>query len=169
MNIVKSYLSEFIGYLFILTIAPHLIALNVNALWDKLDFGIKQDKFRSRWHPNYLGRLELIMYLTAFLSNKPEFIIAWLGIKTIPQVIYWQEIKTLYNFFLIGNALIVIFSFATARIIFWAKEGNILLSFVVVFSLIIFNFWSYIMTKESTSVNIEKQKLILGKNKESKN
>lgn len=162
MGSLEQYLPEIVGYLLILTVAPYLISININALWAKLKFKTNQEEFRSKWHPDYLGRLDLILYLTAFLIGRPEFIIAWLSIKAIPQIVYWTKIRTSYNFFLIGNALIIISAFVAAEIIRLIREGKIELCIAIGLSLILFNLWTYLKTRESGTIDVEKQKKELG-------
>ncbi len=92
---LKLDIPELVGYLIVLTIAPWLISININALWDKVKFKTNVKSVRSRWHPDYIGRLDLILYLTVFLIDRPEFVLAWLTIKTIPRVVYWNNKKNI--------------------------------------------------------------------------
>ncbi len=153
---------ELIGYLIILTIVPFLIAININALWEKLK-PKELDKCRSKWHPDYIGRLDLLLYLTAFLIERPEFIIAWLTIKTIPRVLSWEKMKLFFNIFLIGNSLLIISAFITAEIVKLIRDGRIELAVIIGLSWIIFNFWTYYKTTKSETIDLNKQKDVVEK------
>jgi len=70
----------------------------------------------------YLGFLELLSYSVSFIIFKPEFIVFWLGIKSLNR---W-EVKRAnadnnwenndINIFLLGNLLSIIFSFIIGKI-----------------------------------------------------
>ena len=105
-------LEKFLPHIFVFVyifVCSFLINKNINTLWTKIK-GIKNHP-RQPWHPQFLGILELFMYLTLHINKKSEFIFAWLTIKTVPQIIYWAENRTLYNIFLIGNSMVLICSY----------------------------------------------------------
>jgi hypothetical protein len=67
------------------------------------------------WQPFLLGVLELTAYPVLLASGKPEYIGAWLAFKTLPRLGAWEKQRNNYQRFLIGNALVLIFSYALTR------------------------------------------------------
>lgn len=66
--------------------------------------------------PRIVGALEQFMYITCYLLRHPEFIAVWLAIKLAGE---WRQteganLHPLYNIFLVGNALSLIYSVGTA-------------------------------------------------------
>jgi hypothetical protein len=87
--------------------------------------------WRSRWwasfcisedfdhHPIILGTLELLAYPILMETRHWTAIGAWLGLKTVVQWERWKDVekgRAQYNQFLIGNALVLIFSFFVVSI-----------------------------------------------------
>lgn len=68
------------------------------------------------WQPTLLGVLELSVYPILLASGKPEFIGAWLLFKTIPRFGSWEKHRNIYQRFLIGNALVLVFSYALMKV-----------------------------------------------------
>ena len=68
------------------------------------------------WQPTLLGFLELTVYPILLASGKPEYIGAWLAFKTLPRFGSWEKHRPTYQRFLIGNALVLIFSYALTRL-----------------------------------------------------
>ena len=68
------------------------------------------------WQPTLLGFLELTIYPILLASGKPEYIGAWLAFKTLPRFGSWEKHRNTYQRFLIGNALVLIFSYALGRL-----------------------------------------------------
>lgn len=65
----------------------------------------------------FLGWLELISYPVLLFSEKPSFIGAWLAFKTIHRWNYALGInRGFYNRYLLSNALILIESYALAKL-----------------------------------------------------
>ena len=60
--------------------------------------------------PFFVGFLELLSYPVLIAANLPEYVGAWIGLKTIALYFRWKNDRTLFNTFLVGNALIIIFS-----------------------------------------------------------
>jgi hypothetical protein len=61
--------------------------------------------------PMFLGTLELLAYPIMMATGHWSAIGAWLGLKTVAQWEAWKQGRAQYNQFLIGNALVLIFSF----------------------------------------------------------
>ena len=62
------------------------------------------------WHPFFLGLLELAVYPILMVTGSWIFIGAWLMFKTVGQWQAWKERRCPFNRFLIGNALVLIWS-----------------------------------------------------------
>ena len=58
-----------------------------------------------------VGALEQIMYITAILLGKPEFIAVWLVVKVVDA---YKQSPARYSIFLVGTSLSLIFAVATA-------------------------------------------------------
>lgn len=67
------------------------------------------------WHPFWLGFLELCAFPYFILGGKPDYIGAWIALKTLAQWKVWQNDRTVFNLFLIGQALVLIFSYIIVR------------------------------------------------------
>ena len=68
------------------------------------------------WQPTLLGFLELTVYPILLASAKPEYVGAWLAFKTLPRFGSWEKHRNTYQRFLIGNALVLVFSYALTRL-----------------------------------------------------
>ncbi len=120
----------FISYIYAF-LASLLIKVNIDTLWSKVKGVTKQIPEREPWHPQFLGLMNLFMYLTSFIYGKPEFIFAWLAVVTVPQISYWKENRTLYNIFLIGNSMNIIFSFISFMLFNLLTDGKIIESLIL--------------------------------------
>ena len=69
-----------------------------------------------------LGIVERLLYTTSLMIGVPQWIAVWLALKVAVAWSRWQEKETrgLYNLFLIGNALSLIFGFIGA----WIALGS---------------------------------------------
>ena len=67
------------------------------------------------WHPFVTGSIEAVIYPVLLVSNLPEYIGAWVGLKTVAQLPAWKKDRNTYQRFLIGNALIVVGSYLLSR------------------------------------------------------
>lgn len=76
----------------------------------------------NEWQTITIGIIERSLYFTAILIGKPEFIAVWLTLKTVSQSKRWSENhfgRAIYNNFLVGNSLSIMYAFAGAGIIQW--------------------------------------------------
>ncbi len=83
MTIELALLIAFL-YSVILAILPILYV--VNLLWEKTkaQYSNDPDKYkRDNWLPLITGIIDRSIYLFSLLSGKPEFIVVWLGLKTV--------------------------------------------------------------------------------------
>jgi hypothetical protein len=63
------------------------------------------------WLPTIIGLFELTTFPILISLNGWTFIGAWIGLKTVSLFGRWQEYRTAFNFFLVGNILSIVFSF----------------------------------------------------------
>lgn len=68
----------------------------------------------DHWNAFVLGSLELFSYPVLFHSGSPEYVGAWVGLKTLAGWKQWSEDRKHYTVFLIGNAFVLIASYAIA-------------------------------------------------------
>ena len=83
----------------------------------------------GQWELSMVGIIERCLYLTSILVGKPEFIVAWLGIKTVvwsfsdkdvlSSLNKYCSLKRKYNNFLVGNGISILYAFAGFGIIQW--------------------------------------------------
>ncbi len=77
--------------------------------------GVDGNRSFDHFQTFILGVMELSIYPILLIANKPEYIGGWLALKTLPQWSRWTEERWVYNRFLIGNALIIVYSYFVAR------------------------------------------------------
>ena len=101
MTILSAFLiSNILGY-----IANYVILDKI--LWPRV---MKDGAPTDRWVARTLGIFERLLYSSALLMSYPQWILFWLGLKTGQRWIGWKEDqKRIYNLFLIGNAINVLF------------------------------------------------------------
>jgi hypothetical protein len=83
-------------------------------------YGLKRED-GDYWHSFILGFIELAVYPVLMVTGSWTFIGAWLMFKTVGQWQAWKERRCPFNRFLIGNALVLIWSFLVlSRMVFLA-------------------------------------------------
>lgn len=75
-----------------------------------IGFGGARDQ-NDYFQPFVVGFLELLVYPVLLSSGVPGYIGAWLGFKVVPVFGAWAKHRQVYQRFLVGNAMVVIFSF----------------------------------------------------------
>lgn len=108
---------------------------------------------RYPWQASLVGITERFLYIGSLQINQGEFIAVWLTLKTIAQSRHWTKAKAapgraIYNTFLIGNALSIIFSLAAYSGMQWAlgakweKDYTLALGVpLVILGISIIQFW----------------------------
>jgi len=81
---------------------------------------------RYEWQGDVLGIVERTLYLASIQAMHPEFIAVWLTLKTIARSSRWTEEKrvrgrALFNNFVAGNGLSILYAGTAAGMIEWAK------------------------------------------------
>lgn len=74
-------------------------------------FGDTRSEMNDYGQGFLLGSLEAFTYPALIASGNASYIAAWLALKTVPIWREWNKIRSVYNRFLIGNALVVIASY----------------------------------------------------------
>ena len=110
-------------------ILGHFITMIVvNYFWHRLEKeskDIKNFEFPSeKWHPVIVGFLERFLYTSSWLLAKPEFIGVWLILKV---AVKWKaaEKRCVYNIFLIGTAISLIFGVGGALLMLYLTQGKL--------------------------------------------
>jgi len=131
-----------LGLLYAILFGHWLVKANVDVLWKVIGVGSKVE--RHDWPSTLLGSLERTLYIASLLIGKGEFIAVWLALKAVPQWQRWNEIiktesiqidsakteqkqiegRAVYNIFLIGNALNVLFAAVGWRIVIFLRAGE---------------------------------------------
>jgi len=113
-----------LGYLFSTIIGAIFLRIVIdNWLWSYI---IKEQKIPGKPRAILtlpLGIIERLLYTSAFFLGFPEWVPVWLGLKVAVSWKRWQkeEERGIYNIFLIGNALSLIFGFVGA----WIALGQL--------------------------------------------
>ncbi len=151
-----------LGYLFGIVGAHYLIGPTLSVMWELLQLeakvrklsptaarGLGRDPFiRYLWQIASVGFIERTLYMASLQAQRPEFIAVWLTLKTLVRARGWKEEdvnpgRAVYNNFLLGNGLSILYSFVAVGAIQWATaspEGRDYMSAVSVpVALILFN------------------------------
>ncbi len=70
-----------------------------------------EDAMGDRWFPYILGFLELMIYPFLMHLGLWVGVGAWITLKTVASWDLWKTKRNVFNRFLIGNALVIIFAF----------------------------------------------------------
>jgi hypothetical protein len=131
-----------LGYLFSL-LGGHLATqATVNLMYKKLPGSPDE---RVPWMPPIIGFLERILYTAAWVANKEPFVAVWLAFKGVAQWTGWNEGRevgqgadkkkipgrAIFNIFLIGNALSLLFAVTGGEIVNLLPNNKILASRMV--------------------------------------
>ncbi len=139
-----------IGYFYSIVIGALIIYPITHLMWETLRIQSGQEASDGSLHPNewqtiIIGIIERALYLTSITIGRPEFIALWLTLKTVSQSKRWSKDdvgRAVYNNFLVGNGLSILFSFVGAGFIYWTTgpklERNETLASLVVFAPIVF-------------------------------
>lgn len=159
----------FVGYLYFLIIGCSIVKQIINEIKSEVKFSTftQTEVLAYAWYAKRIGEIDGILYISAFLTNHTEFIAVWLAFKlagrwssaemeapleqerirkfsTNKQMILHNAI---YNIFTIGNALILLFAFASWKIIEYLKsysDINFFKVLIIALGLPILSFLLYI-------------------------
>ncbi len=181
INLGIKILPYLTGYFIACSLSFIFINLICQELWKEIQDDLEgQDHKLHRWYGGVIGFLEGIMYITALLLNKYEFVGIWLAFKVVGR---WERSRiefnqhqsksklgklqthAIYSIFTIGNALSIICSAVGWKIILCLQDGNILESILLVLSIsIIFCLILFFAKKQSKRISNFKKSLILKDN-----
>lgn len=141
--------AQVIGYFFAVVIGDLLIKLVVDRLWECIRPKQLDDpqKYRpDKWQPRLVGVIERVLYVATLQFGKGEFIGFWLALKVAGQWTRWSKEpqtgekiphgRSIYQNFLIGNALSVLYAFVGFRVIEWISLRQIVKATTIPLSLI---------------------------------
>jgi hypothetical protein len=147
-SIPKDYLAILIGYYFSIVAGHYLVSKTYYQLWESLIFPSTEIKSRplNQFTSAIIGWIERIFYIvvlqsidaaTSFgLQNAAQAIGFWLILKSAGRWRGWPEEsgvdetfknvngRTIFQFFLLGNALSIGYAFVGWKIILWLQEKN---------------------------------------------
>jgi heme/copper-type cytochrome/quinol oxidase subunit 4 len=120
-----------VGYFFASFVAhvPVYVAMHQlrRAVWGKQPGPESVQRSPSYWwQPGLVGILERLLYTGAYQLGSPEFIAVWLAVKVTAAWGRWGEVhgRSIFNNFLIGNALSIIFAVVAAKSMAWHLAGE---------------------------------------------
>ena len=121
------------GYLFSIVAGRFVVGFFMREAWRQLG-PIGGPTSPRGWLSPVIGELEGFMFTTSWLLQKPEFIFVWIAIKVTGQWKRWGEDnrvdgrivpgRDIYNVFLIGNALSLIYAVVGGLIVDWLARGD---------------------------------------------
>ena len=138
-TLIVGYIYSSIVAAFFITPMMYLLSKNtenIEYFEERKRLGLSKGKNREesigclgQWEVSMVGIIERCLYLTSILVGKPEFIVAWLGIKTVVWSLSDKDVlsssykylsfKRKYNNFLVGNGISILYAFAGFGIIQW--------------------------------------------------
>jgi hypothetical protein len=126
-----------VGYGFALAVGGVLVKNVVDTLWNCLaPEGSKNPQIRpGAWQPEALGHIERILYVALLQAGQAALIGLWLALKVVGKWTKWGESgdektqkpsgQSIFNVFLIGNALSLVYAFAGFKLIGWIATGRL--------------------------------------------
>ena len=77
--------------------------------------GVREPDDNDYCFPFFLGVLEFAIYPVLMATEYWTFIGAWLGFKGVSQWKRWSDKRSVFNRFLIGNAIFLLISYLLAK------------------------------------------------------
>jgi len=134
----KMWYAHVIGYGFSVFAEAILVKSLVETLWDCIA-PKSSDNPQIRqppWQGDALARIEGVLYIAFLQLGLGELIGLWLLLKVAGHWKRWMDVgdettqkpdgRSVFNIFLIGNALTVLYSFVGFKIIGWIIAGRVL-------------------------------------------
>jgi len=116
-------------------VRPYIVGYGVALVWGHIvirevsstlyrKLGLPRRERYGASHASILGAVEGALYVSALQFERPEFIAVWLGLKTVVTWRHWETDvpiivdkqprwilgRNVYNIFLLGNALVILFA-----------------------------------------------------------
>jgi hypothetical protein len=152
-----------IGYGFSVFAGAILVKSLVESLWESISPSAATPKIRPHpWQGDVLARIEGVLYVAVLELGIPSLIGVWLALKVAGQWKRWMDDgdpetqrpdgRTVFNIFLIGNALSVLYSFFGFKFIGWINAGKIMQVVWVSLAVIALTlaFWASIPNRKSS-------------------
>lgn len=167
-----------IGYLFAIIFGSILIRFVMDEIKEKTRFSnfrfTSDEKKINSWYAQVVGIFDFILYISAMLIDKYEFIAIWLAFKVagrweasrLEQYLFPKDIKrifnekgtnwgliinnALYNTFTIGNALVIIWAGVSYKIINYLKNESYGKAIVIALLLILLTLIFYLLAIQQT-------------------
>ena len=150
--------AHLIGYSFTVLCSFLLIRNVVATLWDCIaPTGSQNPQIRpDPWQPEALALVESVLYVAFFQGGLGLMIGVWLGLKVAGHWKRWGESgdekiqkpagPSVFNIFLIGNGIAVLYSFVGFKLIGWVTAGRALRACWVSFLMVALTllFWSWL-------------------------
>lgn len=125
-----------IGYGFAILIGSVATKLVSDRMWQCIGWRktVRPDHFRPDvWQPRVTGIVERTLYIATLQVGRGEFIGFWLALKVAGQWSRWSreaepgenapQGRSIYQNFLIGNALSVLYALTGFKLIDWISSG----------------------------------------------
>lgn len=120
--------SYILGYFFAVAVAHFPISQVVAQMKKSINQQINRNsRGPEYWQPIAIGWVERVLYVTSIQLAKPEFIGIWLTLKIAAQWHRWSRRKdgrAIFNIFLIGNALSILYAVTGAKLIEWSSSSE---------------------------------------------
>jgi hypothetical protein len=165
-----------IGYVFATLVAQIFIWPIVDLLWNSV--GVPTYERPRHWHSRVLGVVERVMFVASIQIGISEFIGVWMAIKVAGQWKQWSEGRLIpvkdktivrkgrktivkekpiliigreiFNIFLLGNAISIIYSAVGAIMINWFVSGNYFLGVAIPTIVLILSFVLWLVVKKNS-------------------
>jgi len=130
--------AQIFGYGFALVVGGIMVKELVGVLWDRLSpGGAKNPQLRpNAWQTRALGHVERVLYVALFQGGQGLLVGLWLALKMIGKWTRWSEGgdekaqkpsgQAIFNIFLLGNALSILYAFLGFKMIQWVSAGRAL-------------------------------------------
>lgn len=125
--------AQVIGYLFAVVVGYSLIKLVGDPMWELIGWKKADNGFRpDKWQPLVVGVVERVLYVATLQAGRGEFIGVWLALKVAGQWRRWSqpaepgipEGRSIYQNFLIGNGLSILYALVGFKLIEWIASRN---------------------------------------------
>lgn len=113
-----------------------LIAIPLRAASRLLDVEGDDNARVGQWTALSVGIVERILYTSSFLVGQSGFVAVWFGLKGISGWKRWEENRKLFQVFLIGSGLSLMYSYVGYLVIGWIMQCR-MLDGLVVFGLLL--------------------------------
>jgi len=99
-------LAYFIGFLFSIVGGDVLIRFILYPLYEAVE---APKPYGTHWSTRVCGWVERALYTASWVLGRPEFIAVWLALKVAGTWQRWGKQREIYNVFLVGNGLCILY------------------------------------------------------------